>query len=68
MKIKPCPRCGSIRFITTAHVTQTCVVDDEGCFESALSECDEVTHAPDENDLYSCANCGAEIPQENISR
>lgn len=39
MKIKPCPRCGSIRFITTAHVTQTWVVDDEGCFESTSSFC-----------------------------
>jgi hypothetical protein len=59
MKIKPCPRCGSVRFITTVHVTQTWVVDDEGCFESVLkSECDEATHASDENDLYSCATCG----------
>lgn len=39
MKIKPCQRCGSIKFITTAHVTHTWVVDDEGCFESTSSFC-----------------------------
>lgn len=28
----------------------------------AKSDCDEVTHAPDAEDLFTCSKCGAEVP------
>lgn len=46
LKIGPCPKCGSTTFIATAHVTQTWLVDEDGDFIEAKSDCDEVTHAP----------------------
>ena len=55
LKIGPCPKCGNTTFITTAHVTQTWLVDEDGDF-------DEVTHAPDAEDLFTCSKCGAEVP------
>lgn len=44
LKIGPCPKCGNTTFITTAHVTQTWLVDEDGDFIEAKSDCDEVTH------------------------
>lgn len=60
LKIGPCPKCGNTTFITTAHVTQTWLVDEDGDFIEAKSDCDEVTHAPDAEDLFTCSKCGAE--------
>ena len=62
MKIGPCPKCGNTTFITTAHVTQTWLVDEDGDFIEAKSDCDEVTHAPNAEDLFTCSKCGAEVP------
>ena len=62
LKIGPCPKCGNTTFITTAHVTQTWLVDEDGDFIEAKSDCDEVTHAPDAEDLFTCSKCGAEVP------
>ena len=43
-----CTRCGNKeRFHTTAHVTQSWVVDGELNFIEEISSCDEVTHKPD---------------------
>lgn len=44
LKIGPCPKCGNTTFIATAHVTQTWLVDEDGDFIEAKSDCDEVTH------------------------
>lgn len=43
IKIGPCPKCGNTTFIATAHVTQTWLVDEDGDFIEAKSDCDEVT-------------------------
>lgn len=43
LKIGPCPKCGNTTFIATAHVTQTWLVDEDGDFIEAKSDCDEVT-------------------------
>lgn len=52
-----CPKCGSMAFYVTAHVTQSWTADEFGSFLSELSSCDEVTHAPDDDDIWECANC-----------
>ena len=43
LKIGPCPKCGNTTFIATAHVTQTWLVDEDGDFIEAKSDCDEFT-------------------------
>lgn len=46
-------------FLTTAHVTETWVVDRYGDFESKLeSDAGEVIHAPDPEDIWQCRICG----------
>lgn len=52
-----CPVCGAKSFEVTAHVTQDWKIDCNGTFLEALNECVEVTHYPDEADIWSCANC-----------
>lgn len=52
-----CPVCGAECFEVTAHVTQDWKIDCNGAFLEALNECVEVTHHPDETDIWSCANC-----------
>ena len=39
LKIGPCPKCGNTTFITTAHVTQTWLVDEDGDFIETKSDC-----------------------------
>ena len=58
--MKRCPRCGSHCFCVTAHVTQDWLVDENGNFLKALHECGEVTHYPDDDDLWQCGKCGYE--------
>ncbi|KUE76594.1 hypothetical protein ASJ35_07600 [Ruthenibacterium lactatiformans] len=53
-----CPACGAESFEVTAHVTQDWKIDCNGTFLESLNECVEVTHYPDENDIWDCANCG----------
>lgn len=52
-----CPVCGAKNFEVTAHVTQDWKIDCNGTFLEALNECVEVTHYPDETDIWSCSNC-----------
>ena len=40
LKIGPCPKYGNTTFIATAHVTQTWLVDEDGDFIEAKSDCD----------------------------
>ena len=46
-------------FLTTAHVTQTWIVNRYGDFEFILDseEC-QVIHAPDSEDIWQCKICG----------
>lgn len=66
LKIGPCPKCGSNTFHATAHVTQTWLVDEDGEFIKAETNCDEVTHSPDAEDLFECSKCGAEVPAKCV--
>ena len=43
LKIGPCPKCGSTTFHATAHATQTWLVDEDGEFIKAETNCDELT-------------------------
>lgn len=66
LKIGPCPKCGSTTFYATAHATQTWLVDEDGEFIKAETNCDEVTHSPDTEDLFECSKCGAEVPAKYV--
>lgn len=56
--MKRCPKCGGKKFIVTQHVAQTVLVDADGNFISEKSSCDEVTHAADDDDIWTCDCCG----------
>lgn len=58
--MKTCPKCGNQNFIVTQHVTQTVVVNGDGNFIKEVTSCDEVTHSPDDDDLWQCNRCGYE--------
>lgn len=55
-----CPKCGGTIFIVTAHVTQDWKVNEFGDFIEEVSSCEEVTHRPDDDDVWTCANCDEE--------
>lgn len=55
---KVCPRCGGTRFLVTAHVTQDWEVDGNGTFQKCVNDCVEVTHHPDDEDMWACKSCG----------
>lgn len=48
------------------YVTQTWLVDEDGEFIKAETNCDEVTHSPDTEDLFECSKCGAEVPAKYV--
>lgn len=53
-----CPECKGEKFLVTVHVTQTWEVDTNGDFLKEVSSCDEVTHRPDNEDIWTCAHPG----------
>lgn len=55
---KKCPKCGSKKFLVTAHVAQDWIVDEDGEFVACQEECVEVVHKPDDDDIWHCKNCG----------
>lgn len=55
--MKKCPKCGALSFYTSAHVVQDWLVDSDGNFMRCMDDCIEVTHFPDDDDLWECANC-----------
>ena len=55
--MKKCPKCGGTKFLVTAHVTQDWYVDENGNFLEVVKDCDQVTHAPDDDDIWVCAAC-----------
>lgn len=57
-----CPYCGGRRFAVTAHVTQDWIVDEYGDWDETINDCVEVTHHPDDDDVWCCAKCGMEYP------
>ena len=56
--MKQCPKCGSQCFCVTAHVTQDWLVDADGDFLECTKDCVEVTHRPDDDDIWQCDKCG----------
>ena len=58
MKKHICPVCGNEKFHATAHVTQTWLVDAKGSFVEEVTSCDEVTHQPNDEDIWHCTSCG----------
>ena len=55
-----CPKCGGKKFSTTAHVCQDWMIDEDAEFIETISECIQVTHKPDEDNLWSCLECDYE--------
>lgn len=53
------------RFVVTAHVTESWLVDEGGLFVEAFDDDNEVVHRPDADDLYTCIDCDAEVKAEN---
>ena len=58
--MKRCPKCGAEIFYVTAHVTQDWKVNRFGDFVEIVDDCIEVTHYPDDADIWGCANCNYE--------
>lgn len=56
--MKICPKCGNKRFSVTAHVAQEWEVDENGNFIKTITECTDVTHTPDDDDIWVCTKCG----------
>jgi len=55
-----CPRCGGTKFETTAHVMQAWEVNESGEFIDVIVDCLQVTHKPDDGNIWTCTKCGAE--------
>lgn len=55
-----CPKCGGKTFETTAHVCQSWTVNEDGDFIAVQDDCLEVTHEPDDDNIWMCIKCGAE--------
>ena len=55
--MKRCPMCGHDLFVVTAHVTQDWVVDAAGDFVAVSADCIDVTHRPDDEDIWECESC-----------
>lgn len=58
--MKRCPKCGNNKFSIVVHVTQEWIVDEDGYFVECSVECLDVTHFPDNEDLWQCSRCGYE--------
>ena len=55
---KMCPKCGYRKFVVSQHVVQSIIVDENGNFIGEISSCDEITHAADDDDMWTCNKCG----------
>ena len=56
--MKRCPKCGSTKLETTAHVIERWWMDGDNYVETV--ECEGVAHYPDNEDLWACRTCGYE--------
>lgn len=52
------------KFTTTAHVSETWLVDEYGNFLEGLGG-GETTHKPDPDNIWTCHECGAEAKVES---
>ena len=66
MENKICPKCKNRKFFVIAHVAQEWEVDEKGNFLECTNECLQVTHSPDDDDLWRCAKCGFEAQGGNM--
>jgi len=57
-KVYRCSKCGGMTFDASAHVVQEWVVDENGSYLECSNACSEVTHSPDDDDIWSCTACG----------
>lgn len=55
--MKRCPKCGCEIFYVSAHVVQDWKVDRNGNWIETTDDCIEVTHYPDDMDIWGCAGC-----------
>lgn len=55
--MKRCPKCGCKKFFVTAHITQDWVVDENGNYIETAEDCIDVTHYPDNDDVWQCFEC-----------
>lgn len=62
MKQYRCPKCGATKFSAAAHITQEWELDANGEFADVITDCMDVTHKPNDDDLWSCLVCGYEAP------
>lgn len=58
MIIKVCPKCGSTVFQASAHVVQTWRLDEFGHFIDVAEDATDITHEPDDDDVWNCNSCG----------
>ena len=58
MRKYKCSKCGGKEFYVTAHVTQGWIADENGEWSETTEECVEVTHSPDDDDVWTCTSCG----------
>ncbi len=64
--MKKCPKCGNTKFNVSAHVVQEWLVDEDGDFIESIDDCVAVAHFPDNEDLWTCAECGYEAAGEEF--
>lgn len=55
---KYCPKCGCGRFYVTAIVAQRWMMDSDGDVMDVVTDCEEVSHKPNDTDIWQCADCG----------
>lgn len=56
--MKKCPKCGYNEFKVNAHTVETWLVDEDGDYITTTNSCVEVSHYPNDDDLWECAKCG----------
>lgn len=67
MAKKRCPKCDSKTFCVIAHVTQEWLVDENGCKCDVTEQCIDVSHQPDDDDIWVCASCGHNAPGRDFN-
>lgn len=55
--MKRCPKCGHDTFYVSAHVVQCWIVNENREYLQTENECEEVTHLPDDDDIWQCTKC-----------
>lgn len=61
---KICPICGGKEFVTTAHIMQDWKVNNSGEWLETVTDCVQIVHAPDPDNIWTCCRCGAEAVDE----